>query len=627
VFCATLAAYWPAWRGGALWDDNAHVTRADLQSLHGLWRIWFDLGATQQYYPLLHSAFWLEHRIWGDSVLGYHLLNILLHATTACLAVVIARRLALPGAWLAGLLFALHPVCVEAVAWISEQKSTLSAVFCLSAMLAYLHFDTTRRRSRYFLALALFALALMSKSVTVSLPAILLVVFWWQRGRIEWRRDVLPLVPWFAIGIPAGLFTAWVERSPGLIGAQGHEYALSTIDRILLAGRALWFYVLKAVWPTNLMFVYPRWKIDSSEWWQCLFPAGVLAVAGVFLLIARKRRGPLACLLIFAGTLFPALGFFNIYPFRYSYVADHFEYLALLAIVIPAAAAITAVATRLQARGQAAVALAAIALIVLGYLTWRQSSNYTDYETLFRRTLERNPGSAFLHSNLGVILMSSGREREAAAEFQDAVGLSPRSAEYRVNRGLALAQLPGGIPEAVAEYREAIRLDPHFPAAHLNLGLALTSQPGALPEAINQYRAAIAEYQTTARSEPDAWEAHFNLGLAYGQMPGKSAEAIEELETALRIRPDSALIRFHLGNTLHKLGRIEEAIMQYRESERIDPNVPEVHYELAYALAQLPGRTPEAIAECQKMLDLRPDDAPGRELMASLLAFQGQKPR
>src|SRR5437879_5458322 len=189
ILCATLVAYLPALRGGLLWDDNMHVTRADLQRLHGLWRIWFDLGATRQYYPLLHSAFWLEHRIWGDAVLGYHLTNVALHAACACLVVMIVRRLGLPGAWLAGFLFALHPVFVEAVAWISEQKSTLSGVFCLAAALAYLDFDRTRRRSRYFLALGLFVLALMTKTVTATLPAVLLVIFWWQRGRIEWRRD------------------------------------------------------------------------------------------------------------------------------------------------------------------------------------------------------------------------------------------------------------------------------------------------------------------------------------------------------------------------------------------------------------------------------------------------------
>jgi protein O-mannosyl-transferase len=163
LLCATLAAYLPALRGGLVWDDSSHVTRADLQSLHGLWRIWFDLGATQQYYPLLHSAFWLEHRVWGDAVMGYHLANVALHALSACLVVMIVRRLSLPGAWLAGFVFALHPVCVEAVAWISEQKSTLSGVFYLAAALTYLHFDQTRRRSPYFVALGLFVLALMRR--------------------------------------------------------------------------------------------------------------------------------------------------------------------------------------------------------------------------------------------------------------------------------------------------------------------------------------------------------------------------------------------------------------------------------------------------------------------------------
>jgi hypothetical protein len=177
IFAAALAAYWPALRGGFIWDDNFHVTPPALRSLHGLWRIWFDLGATQQYYPLLHSAFWFEHRLWGDAVLGYHLANLTQHALAACLVVLIVRRLALPGAWLAGLIFALHPVCVEAVAWISEQKSTLSAVFYLASALVYLRFDQTRRKPHYLWALGLFVLALLSKTVTATLPAALLVIF------------------------------------------------------------------------------------------------------------------------------------------------------------------------------------------------------------------------------------------------------------------------------------------------------------------------------------------------------------------------------------------------------------------------------------------------------------------
>jgi protein O-mannosyl-transferase len=637
MLCATLVAYLPALRGGLLWDDNMHVTRADLQSLHGLWRIWFDLGATQQYYPLLHSAFWLEHRIWGDAVLGYHLTNVALHAAAACLLVMIVRRLSLPGAWLAGFVFALHPVCVEAVAWISEQKSTLSGVFYLASALTYLHFDRTRRKSQYFIALGLFVLALMCKTVTATLPAALLVVFWWQRGRLAYRRDVLPLVPWLAVGAGAGLFTAWVESAPQLIGAQGPQYALTLPQRLLLAGRVPWFYAWKVLWPANLMFTYPHWKIDSGELRQYLFPMGLAALAVALGLLARKNRGPLAGFLFFAGTLFPALGFLNVYPFRYSYVADHFQYLAILGIIIPAAAGLTVLAGRIspgrisQRRippgKPAAIALSALLLATLGAATRQQSAMYRDYETLFRETLARNPGSGFLHSNLGVILMSTGREAEAATEFEAAVRLTPDSPDYHVNLGLALAQIPGRMADAITEYQTALRIDPHLPAALLNLGLAYTSMPGRLPDAIAEYRKAIAAYQTAVRSEPNLWEAHFNLGLAYAQMAGREADAIAEYRTALRMKPDSALAHFHLGNTFHKMGRLPDAIAEYQASLSIDPGVAEVHYELAYALAQIPGRVPEAIAECRKMLLLKPGDGPGRQLMASLLAFQDGRGR
>jgi tetratricopeptide (TPR) repeat protein len=624
LIASTLIAYLPALRGPLLWDDNMHVTRPELQSLHGLRRIWFDLPATQQYYPLLHSAFWLEHRMWGDAVLGYHLTNVGLHAASACLLVIILRRLSVPGAWLAGFIFALHPVCAEAVAWVSEQKSTLSGFFYLASALTYLHFDRTRRKTLYFLALACFVLALLSKTVTATLPAALLLVFWWKRGRLQWRRDVLPLLPWFAAGISAGLFTAWVESTPRLIGAQGSQYALTFLQRLLLAGRVPWFYAWKVIWPSDLMFIYPHWKIDSSDAFQYLYPVGLLALTLALGWLTRKNRGPLAGFLFFVGTLVPALGFLNVYPFRYSYVADHFQYLALLGIVVPVAAGLTLLARRVPTGASpiAAVALSAVLLTTLAAATRRQSATYSDYETLFRTTLARNPGSSFLHSNVGVIFMSSGRETAAAAEFQAAVRITPDDPDSRVNLGLALAQVPGRLTDAVAQYQAALRIAPHLATAHLNLGLAYASMPGRMQDAVAEYRMAIAEYRTGAPGEAEMWQAHFNLGLAYGQMPGREADALAEERIALAVKPDSALVHFQLGNALHKLGRLDDAIAEYRASVAIDPNVPEVHYELAYALAQIPGRVPEAIAECRKMLLLRPNDGPGRELMAALTGFQ-----
>ena len=303
----------------------------------------------------------MEHRLWGDAVVGYHLTNILLHAAAACLVVAIVRRLLgggpaprrrpgpaldnTPAPWLAGLIFALHPVCVESVAWISEQKNTLSAVFYLGSALVYLDFDRDRRRSRYWLALGLFVLALLTKTVTATLPAALLVVFWWQRGRLGWRRDVRPLLPWLASASPRGCLRRGWSEALCIGGARGRISRLTVLERGLLAGRVIWFYLGKLVWPADLMFIYPRWTVDAAVVVAVSVSAGVLALV-LGLGVVARRPGPagprgaagLAGFLIFAGTLFPALGFFNVYPFVYSYVADHFQYLASLGIIVPLAA-------------------------------------------------------------------------------------------------------------------------------------------------------------------------------------------------------------------------------------------------------------------------------------------------
>src|SRR5579863_3218967 len=460
IIVSALLAYWPALRGGLLWDDVAHITSPALQPLHGLWRIWFDLGATQQYYPLLHSAFWIEHRLWGDAVLGYHLANLSQHCLSACLVVLIARKLELRGAWLAGCLFALHPVCVEAVAWISEQKSTLSGVFYLAAALTYLHFDRSRKKPLYFGALGLFVLALLSKSVTATLPAALLVVFWWKRGRLEWKRDAMPLLPWLVVGASAGLFTAWVERT--YIGAQGKGYELSFAQHILLAGRILCFYAGKIVWPANLMFSYPHWQVDPTVWWQYLYPLGVLAVTVGLVILAPRKRGPLASFLFFAGTLFPVLGFLHVFPFKYSYVADHFQYLASLGIIVPGAWLITQGMPRISQNTPASKLVGVVLVAVLGVMTWQQSSLYRDSVTLYRATLERNPNSWMTHNNLAGVL----------------------------------AQIPGRLPEAVEEYRAALRIKPDYAIAHDSLGGMLLQMRGQLPEA-------IAEFEAALRIQPD----------------------------------------------------------------------------------------------------------------------------
>ncbi len=613
LVCATVLAYWPALSGGFIWDDSGHVTKPALQSLQGLGRIWSELGATQQYYPLLHSLFWIEHRLWGDAALGYHLVNVFLHAGAALLAVAIMRRLGLAGAWLAGLIFALHPVQVEAVAWISEQKSTLSTVFYLASALVYLRFDETHRRRHYLLAAAFFLLALASKTVTATLPAALLVIFWWRRGRLDWKRDALPLAPWFAAGAAGGLFTAWVERH--VIGAVGPDYALSFVERVLVAGRAAWFYLGKLVWPANLTFNYPRWTLDTSAWWQYAFPLCALAAIGWAYALTRRTRGPLASTLLFLGALFPALGFFNVFPFVYSYVADHFQYLATLAIICPAASALALTANRLPASARRAVPFAAAGLLLaLGSLTFRQSAMYRDEMTLWRETVSRNPESWMAHNNLGLLLFNlPGREAATLAEFETTLRLNPGFANGHTNLGFLLLKTPGRLADAAREFETAIRLEPRTPQAHLGLGDAL-AQADRLPDAIEEYRTAI-------RAKPDYDDAHARLGAVLVRMPGRAGDALAEASAAVSLKPDDPASRAVLADALSKTpGRALDAIEQYRAALQFQPDFAEAHYGLANLLSGIPGRTGEAIAEYQAAIRLKPGYPEAHTNLGALLA-------
>lgn len=571
ILFATLLVYLPCFHGGLIWDDVGHVTPRALRSLHGLWRIWFELGASQQYYPILHSAFWIEHRLWGGAVLGYHLTNVIQHALCACLVVLIVRYLKLPGSWLAGFIFALHPVCVEAVAWISEQKDTLSGVFYLASALLYLHFDQSRKRSQYFWATSLFVLALLSKSVTATLPAALLVVFWWQRGRLDWRRDVRPLLPWFAVGAGSGLFTAWVERT--YIGAKGAGYDLTWAQHFLLTGRILCFYAGKVIWPAHLIFSYPHWRVDPAVWWQYLYPLAVIVGLTALLILARRsdlpvRRGPLAGFLFFGGTLFPVLGFLHVFPFKYSYVADHFQYLAALGIIVPGAWLLSQGVPRLSKMASSAGAV--MLLAALAFLSWQQASLYRDPETLYRATLARNPESWMTHNNLGIYLAEKpGRLNDAIAEFKSAIQIRPDHMKAHMNLGNALMQIDGRMPDAIAEYRTALQLDPTYAPAHDNLGIALMQTPGKLQDAIT-------EFQTALRLYPNDPRTHELLGFALEEMPGRFPGAVGEYQEALRIDPDDPAIHIYLGEALSKIpGRQQDAIAQYRAALRSQPD-PEV---------------------------------------------------
>ena len=642
IFAVALACYWPVLHGGILWDDPAHVTSPELQSWSGLWRIWFELGATQQYYPVVHTAFWIEHRLWGDFVVGYHLVNVLLHAASCCLLVVILRRLWRPTsasklaaytpkkepsdsangtnrpdwAWLAALLFAAHPVCVESVAWISEQKNTLSLFFYLLAGLLYLNFADARRLPTYLLATFVFLLAIGTKTVAATLPAAVLVILWWRNGGLSWRRDVLPMLPWFAAALAAGSFTAWVERKQ--IGAQGAPFDLTAVERVLLAGRDVWFYLGKLAWPANLTFFYPRWDVarEAPHWIGYLLAGG--AVTAAFFVYRRQSRGPLAAWLLFVGSLFPALGFFNVYPFIFSYVADHFQYLACPIFISAAVSGLAWMAARPIPWIRAGAGIFGGVLVVgFIFLSREQSRLYVDVETLFRHTIAAVPQNWMAHHNLGLALSTSpDRRAEAIAEFRKAIELNSKFPESHYALGRELMKQPGSRAEAVAEFEQAIQLRPYYAEAHNALGVDLAKQPGRLKDAFGHFEMAL-------KSRPRMAEIHLNFANALARDPARLPEAVAHFEEALHIRPDFAKAHNDYGVLLARLpDHRADAIQHFEQALSADPNYAEAHYNLANTLAEMAGHVPDAISHYEQALAIDPESAPAHYALANVLAIQ-----
>ncbi|HVC94844.1 MAG TPA: tetratricopeptide repeat protein [Pirellulales bacterium] len=545
MFALTLLAYLPASQGDFIWDDELYVTKnATLRSAEGLRDIWLHPQASPQYYPLVFTSFWLEYHCWGLRPLGYHAINILLHAANAVLFWRLLARLEVPGAWLAAAIFVLHPVQVESVAWISERKNVLSMFFYLAAATVFLRWDeagqghrsgirenSAGRRARsgirensdrappantgiltnsatwrtYGLSLGLFLAALLSKTVTASLPAALLLVAWWRRGRIT-RGDVWPLAPMFALGLLFGGLTAVLERVH--VGATTADLAFTPVERLLIAGRAFWFYVGKLVWPARLTFIYPRWTIDATLVWQYVFPLAGLAV--LWWGRARWGRGPIVAVLFFAGTLVPALGFFNVFPMRYSFVADHFQYLASLGPIALAAAGMVRLWGRAAGRGRwIVVAAAASWLALLGGLTWRQGHVYRDEETLWRRTQENNPYGYLPNHNLAAMLVARGELAEAARHYRLALEANSTSDLG----GLAycglgtVVDLLGDRAEAVRCFERALAIDRRYVAAYKGLAKAAHDE-GKFDDSIRYLLQAL-------RIAPDDRDAHANLVRLY----------------------------------------------------------------------------------------------------------------
>ena len=398
-------------------------------------------------------------------------------------------------------------------------------------------------------------------------------------------------------GITGGLLTAWVERH--FIGASGADFNFTIIERILIAGRAVWFYFDKLFWPTDLIFIYPRWRINEAIGWQYLFPVAALLLAGALGFLCRRWRGPLAGFLFFVGTLFPALGFFNVFPFLYSFVADHFQYLACLGIIVPCAAGMVLWAeVGLANKPRLQWILGGGLLLTLGILSWQRTWAYQSEEVLWNDTLAKNPGCWMAHDNLGLVLMNKGLLDEAITHFQKTLEINPNFAGAYDGFGLALSR-KGRVDEAMKYYQKALEINPDYADSYYNLGMVLV-QKGEGDKAIGYYRKAL-------EINSDDADVHNNFGVALVQK-GEIDEAIEHYRKALEINPDYADAHYNLGAALVQKGEVDEAIEHYRRVLEINPAYANIHNNFGIALAQK-GRTDEAIAQFQKALESNSNDA------------------
>lgn len=544
---ATIVIYIPAIRGGFVWDDDAFVTENSIiHASDGLYRFWCTTEAPD-YFPLTSTTLWLEWRLWGKNAAGYHFVNVLLHILNSLLIWLALKRLKIPGAWLAAFIFAIHPVNVESVAWITERKNLLPMFFYLVSILLYLKFEENQRKWTYGLSLGAFLLALLSKPSVVMLPFVLLGCVWWQRRKIA-LNDLFRSIPFFLLSLVMGLVTLWFQYHNAIGSTIVRDD--SFLSRLVGAGWAVWFYIYKTVFPLNLSFVYPRWEIDASSL-VSFVPILILVSLLIILFMYRNSWGSpfLFGLGYFVVTLFPVLGFFNIYFMKYSLVADHWQYTSIIGIIALLVGIGAREYERRNSSRRVVMIVVAVLVCVLSFQSWKETRKFTDTKTLWQDTIDKNPRCWMAHNLLGSDLARQGQLRAAINHYSEALRIKPDYPKAHSNIANALFD-QGRIDDAIIHFLEALRIKPNSPGVHYNLGTALAEQ-GKIDQAVTHFLEAL-------RIKPDYLEARNNLGVVLAQQ-GRLKEAITQFSAVLRINPNDTQARRNLKHALQLVGKAHES--------------------------------------------------------------------
>jgi len=543
LILAVILTYSPTWWAGYIWDDDLVVTANPvIIGPLGLKEVWTTSAA--DICPLVLTTFWLEHMLWGLAPLPYHLVNVLLHGICAVLLWRVLLSFQLPGAWLGAALWAVHPVQVESVAWITEMKNTQSSLFFLLSILFFMRWlrardldDRTGVGWDYALTLLFATLAMASKSSTVILPVVLGLCAWWIEGRWHWRH-LARVGPIFLMSIAASAVSIWTQGLH-LAAESAPQWVRPWPERLVAAGDVIWFYLGKLLWPHPLITIYPRWQIEAGQGGSYL---PLLTTMIVLFILWFKRdswsRAYFLALAYFLAALLPVLGLVDNYIFRYSLVFDHFQYLASMGPLALAGAGLVRLANfMIPGRSWLQSTLCAGLLLILGILSWQRTWAYESEETLWTDTLAKNPNCEAGYINLGLALFQKGQMDEAIVHYQEALEIDPDNSQAHNNLGIALCK-KGQADEAIAHFQKALEISPNFAKAQFNLGDALLIK--------GQVDKAMTHFQKALEIDPNYSQAHNNLGIALYKK-GQADEAIAQFQQALEIAPTNADARNNLA--------------------------------------------------------------------------------
>ncbi len=572
---AVSLSYYPVLEAGTIWDDKAVFDNPAIRDPDGLRKIWLEPASLRpfeiHYWPMVYTSFWIEYRFWGDTPQGYHIINVVLHLVNSLLIWRIGRKLLLPGSWAAAMIFGLHPVHVESVAWIMERKDVLSALFFLIAVNQYDRFLLNKSGLNYTLSLMAYLCGLLSKSIVITLPVTLFLI---SRFRMKSRSEAFALIPFLLIGAIHTVFDLIFSS-----GIELMDFSLSLGEKFIIAGRSLWFYVIKLVYPANLMVIYPRWKVDPNQMAQygyVILYAGMLGILWTF----RKKWGMhwSAFALFYTITLIPVLGFVPFGYMRYAYVADRFQYLASAGPIFISILVYDRIVNRFNPSLAIQIVIPVFVFGILGVRTWNQSTHYQNKDTLFRYVITKNPDAYIAHYNLASEAANRDDYQTAMRHYLEVYRIKPLHGDTLMQLGTAMLQLRRWT-EAEKYLSMDIANRPWNVNSHLNQGNARLHL-GNIDGAIQSYRNALQLDAMNAK-------AHNNLGFCLAEQ-GMENEALDHYRKSLIQDPESQETLLNLARLLHHSNLTSEAAIHYRKLLQLNPSHLESANNLAWILATSP---------------------------------------